>query len=372
VTGRTTQPPRGMSSGVDRAPGTDAAKDLGRPRVTPGTSGIQVRTRQAERARATEAQPPCRTLDAPNAHVAVVLGPRSRESSVRGLLGFAHAIAADARTAVVAISNGERSVLEGAGADRWIPWPESISLARDPDHAVQFLLQVEAHLAPRCWVFPNETPFADLAFRFAAAIGEAPAADVIRADNGQVVRLAPSGRIEFYMPAARVITADESAGQRITQFLCEAKVLPIELPAAAAPRYEVTELPVDAASIEIEEASLIVSGGAGVRDWDNLRKLAQRLGGAVGATRSACDAGRVARDRQVGSSGQQARADYYLALGISGAPQHLQGIENCARVSAVNLDPFAPIFKRADFGAVGDADAVVAALLDLLATEHAQ
>ena len=119
----------------------------------------------------------------------------------------------------------------------------------------------------------------------------------------------------------------------------------------------------DAAELALEEADLIVSAGNGVRDLESFRALAAALGAAVGASRVPVDDGRFPRSQQIGATGKTVSASLYLAFGISGAVQHLQGIKDCRHVIAVNLDASAPLIKRADLSIIDDAHSVTRALL---------
>ncbi len=128
----------------------------------------------------------------------------------------------------------------------------------------------------------------------------------------------------------------------------------------------------DKGMIDITEAKILISGGRGVGTQDgfaNLTKLAEVLEAEVSSSRAMVDAGVVSHDRQVGQTGKTVRPNLYVACGISGAIQHLAGMEESDFIIAINKDKFAPIFNVADLGIVGDVNKVIPALTERLVKE---
>lgn len=122
-------------------------------------------------------------------------------------------------------------------------------------------------------------------------------------------------------------------------------------------------------SVDITEAKILVSGGRGLglaEKFSMLEDLANVLDGEVAASRACVDVGWIDKERQVGQTGKTVRPDLYLACGISGAIQHVAGMENSEFIVAINRDEYAPIFSIADLGIVGDLNAIVPKLTETI------
>jgi electron transfer flavoprotein alpha subunit len=122
-------------------------------------------------------------------------------------------------------------------------------------------------------------------------------------------------------------------------------------------------------AVDLAQAERIVSVGRGIKAAEHIdvaKRLAEALGAELAASRPICDAGWLPMDRQVGSSGQTVAPKLYLALGISGAIQHVVGMKGARTIVAINKDPEAPIFELADYGIAGDLFEIVPAMIDAL------
>lgn len=149
-------------------------------------------------------------------------------------------------------------------------------------------------------------------------------------------------------------------------------VFPVDLPAAPAVRFRgYTEPP--PGDVDITRESVLVAVGRGIQRQENValaEELAAALGGAVCGSRPVIDQGWLAASRQVGTSGMIVEPQLYLALGISGAPEHVEGMKRAKLIIAINTDPRAPIFGVAHYGVTGDLFDIVPLLIDRLRAER--
>jgi electron transfer flavoprotein alpha subunit len=151
----------------------------------------------------------------------------------------------------------------------------------------------------------------------------------------------------------------------------QGEIIPVCLPGDAATlRARLLEsVKEEIKGLKLEEARVIVTGGGGIGGKDGfalIQALAQVLRGAVGTTRVPSDEGWMPKSLEIGQTGHMVSPDLYIAVGVSGAPQHLAGCAGSKRIVAVNRDPEAHIFREADFGIIGDYREVLPALIDRL------
>lgn len=294
----------------------------------------------------------------------------------RQVLGAARLIA-DAGAAAVVLASGPLDVPAGpAGADRVVTLGDPGGpggFLHDPDvRAAAIIAAVEA-LSPRHVLFPDSIDGGDLARRVAAACGAWLFAGAEQVGARVVVRPARAGRKEQRSRPPRFLSIAADAVAPHSGVPHEGRAVALDLaghgPAGGRAFLAVETVPADPAKVALSEADFVVSAGNGIRDFDLFRALAVALHATPGASRVVCDAGLMPRAAQVGASGTVLDATCYFALGIAGAPQHLQGVARCRHVVAVNTDLHAAMIERAELAIVQDAQLVMPALLALLARE---
>ena len=246
---------------------------------------------------------------------------------------------------------GDASVIEIA-AERYSPLPFVSALAKKVEADKPDLVLLGATANGR-----------DLGARLAARLGRAYAADVTALTAGanaveaQRPMYAGKVRAKVRVPLPAVLTVRPGALTLTETATPDVDKIGAD---AAAEKLEFAKFePVASGSkrVSLAEARVIVSGGRGLKgpeNWHLVEELADALGGAVGASRAVTDAGWRPNEEQVGQTGKTVTPDLYIALGISGAIQHLAGMTSSKVIVAVNKDPDADIFKVADYGVVAD------------------
>ncbi|MES2259463.1 MAG: electron transfer flavoprotein subunit alpha/FixB family protein [Pseudomonadota bacterium] len=265
---------------------------------------------------------------------------------------------------VVAVLGGSSEDLGASGADIVVNLPQCDAVHFCPELALGQVQALVERYQPRHIFIADRDADADLGRRLAARSGRTIATDVVELDADGACRVIPGAKYARCALPHIVLLARNAVDANLP-FVGRGQS--DETPLRAAPGVAaVRDLGLEASSpdrIGLEEADFILSGGNGMRDMDTFTALASALGAATGASRVAVDDGRFVRAKQIGATGKTVQASVYLALGISGAVQHLQGIKDCRHVIAVNLDESAPIAKRANLTIVEDAQALMRALL---------
>ncbi|WP_122668110.1 electron transfer flavoprotein subunit alpha/FixB family protein [Pseudomonas viridiflava] len=322
-----------------------------------------------KRSAATEVQLPLHQVVDPAFYICVVpdmVGGRL-SSHDRDLLGLARQLAGtDGAVLAVVFGEHKETSFETAGVDRLLVMDGTQFSGYSPEQRVQGLRAVDNQFNPRHWLLPDSrTGGGELGRRFAASIGERPATRVWQVKDEHCIGRAGAGREDLIRPVARLILAAAECADPVSETRHEAS--PVELSTTVARSLSRIEdlgaVTVDPAVIPMAEAEFILSGGNGVKDWALFHRTAMALGATEGASRVAVDDGFMGRERQVGASGTWVTARVYVAVGISGAIQHLQGIGACDKVVAINLDAGCDMVKRADLSVIGESAAILDALI---------
>ena len=279
------------------------------------------------------------------------------------------------------------TVLLGSGVDdfasKLAPFSDKVLVVDDPMFESFNALDYQAALKalveqekPHLVIIPNTGQGADILASLALAMGASFTSDIIglelegdkpvatRAFYGGKI----NGRIEFkdadlYMVGLREGAIPAGEGTK------SGEIVKVDNPvgATAEDRKFLEYVQPEIGDVDITQSAMLVSVGRGIREDKNLpmiEDLAKLLGADISGSRAVVDAGWLPTDRQVGISGKTVKPKLYLALGISGAFQHVTGMKGADLVVAINKDPDAPIFQYADYGIVDDLLKVVPAMID--------
>jgi electron transfer flavoprotein alpha subunit len=248
-----------------------------------------------------------------------------------------------------------------------------------PDGYSLALRQVIENAKPDLVLFPHSYQVRDFAPKLAASLGKGMIADCIgyRYENGKLIFIRqmfqgrtvadvvfsgePPWFASFQAGAFRAdLVAKHPSGKAAVRSV-PVNLQPEQIRTKPLELFREAKQPVD-----LTQAPILVSVGRGIKAPENIalaEKLAKLLGAEVCASRPICDEGWLPMDRQVGSSGQTVAPKFYLALGISGAIQHVVGMKGSRTIAAINNDRNAPIFEVADYGIIGDLFEIVPALI---------
>ncbi len=290
-----------------------------------------------------------------------------------------------ATLAAVVIGKGVRALADELAAsklDEVLLVEHDLLEAYTPDGFTAALAQVIAQAKPDLVLLPHTYQVRDFAPKLAASLGKGMIGDCVgyRNENGRLVFIrqmfqgktaadvtfqgAPPWFASFQAGAFRGDLVAKQDGARTA-----VKPLSVELKPE-----QVRTKPLDLfreakQAVDLTQAPVIVAIGRGIKAAENIpltEKLAKLLGGELAASRPICDEGWLPMERQIGSSGQTVAPKLYLALGISGAIQHVVGMKGSRTIVAINKDANAPIFEVADYGIVGDIFEIIPALTEEL------
>ena len=253
--------------------------------------------------------------------------------------------------------------------------------AYTPDGYTVALQQAIARAKPDLILLPHTYQVRDFAPQLAASLGKGMIGDCIghRYENGKLIfvrqmfqgKMAADVVFEGAAPWFATFQAGAFRADLVVQSVAKAAIIPVAVDVKPEQiRTKPLELFREAKqAVDLTQAPILVSIGRGIKAPENIplaEKLAKLLGGELAASRPICDEGWLPMDRQVGSSGQTVAPKLYLALGISGAIQHVVGMKGSRTIAAINKDQNAPIFEVADYGIVGDLFEIVPALIEAL------
>ncbi|WPC75581.1 electron transfer flavoprotein subunit alpha [Vibrio porteresiae] len=323
---------------------------------------------------------PLHKVEAPDFYMVVVpdLTGGRLTSHDKDILGQAHQLVkqypGQGAVMVVAFGETKEEHFDLAGADRLIVVCGERFEHYDPEAKAHVLAQIEQTYVPRHWLFPDSIQGGfEIGARLCALVGERPATQAWSVDAEFSVCRASGGRHDIKRSTPRVLLLAPECALPVDETRHEAMLMDfaVELTHASAVR-DLGAVAVDPQAVPLTEAEFILSAGNGIHDWETFHAAAAALGATEGASRVAVDDGFMPRHRQVGATGSWVTARVYVAVGISGAIQHLQGIGACDKVIAINTDAGCDMVKRADLSVIADSNAFLRALMALIQKYQAE
>ena len=299
------------------------------------------------------------------------------QDSVLLAAGLAREIADKARCELAALLLGPGAeplvnTLGEHGVDRVLICKDPALAGYAPEVAVHVAVSVIKRHEPLTVVFAESTTGSDLATRIAARLQSGFAAHctgITAGPNGELksTRLGYSGKLQTITIAPQIIVLEQGVGEgRQVRRVPQVEEIEFHVPPGTIRLDYVKTEKADPNTIPLTQAEFIVSGGNGVQNFGLLSELANEMKATVGGSRVVCDDGRLPRERQIGESGTTVKPRCYIAFGISGASQHVRGMQESKLIIAVNTDRHAPLMKMANMAVVADAEAVMNAMLRLL------
>ena len=348
--------------------GPNGIKRIDRSGASTGGSA----TRQS--AKQTEVILPLHKVDEPDFYIVVALDLVSGRLNGhdKDVLGLAQKLANidEAKGAVVAVAFGElkEENLDVAGVDRLIHFYTDAYQEYNPEQRCADLQVIVKELQPRHILLPDSiNGGGDLGRRLAAKLGQRPACGVWKVNGDQVVCRASAGKNDITRTLPTLMLVLEECSEPVSETRHQSLIMPLnESQEINSTIEDQGNISVDPNAIPLAEAGFILSGGNGITDWANFHSTAKSLRATEGASRVAVDDGNMPRDRQVGATGTWVTAHVYIAVGNSGAVQHMQGIGKCDKVIAINTDESCDMVKRADLSAIGDSSEILAELVSLV------
>ncbi len=280
---------------------------------------------------------------------------------------------------VAVIGNSDAGEFADKKLDQIFTVDDPLLKAYTPDGYTAALEQLILLKKPRYVLLPHTYQVRDFAPKLATRFGQVLVSDVVdfRATGGEVVMVRQlfqgklnadvkfGGEAPYFASLQAGAFRAENAVVALTPVVVES--VPVQLDSSKIRSRPEAPFREAQRAVDLTTASIIVSVGRGIREKENIpmvEELARVMGAELAASRPICDNGWLPMERQVGSSGQTVAPKVYLAVGISGAIQHLVGMKGAKSIVAINKDANAPIFEVADYGIVGDLFEVVPALIE--------